>query len=266
MEKETIAECLLSKNEKLCDTFLRVFLVPPLKKHWLIKDIKKNVRVSFLFRLMSKLSARFVKNFWNHSEFLFILEKKWKHFSHLDIFCGSYPSERVFCKFMKKKGNKGTWTLDVSFQEKKHTIPGVYHISNSSNNYLIQLQVPLQLPCYDFEPIAHHILVLPFVKMSFCEMSIITVPSWKRSQWILWTFRQRQRHSWKGKRFQCSQLWVRDGRGVQGSGTYSPWRADPRLLVIPASCSRVAENNLNWGEFFEICSDSHHCSSLSSPL
>ena len=25
-----------------------------------------------------------------------------------------------------------------------------------------------------------------------------------------------------------------DGRGVQGSGTYSPWRADPRLLVIPS--------------------------------
>ena len=41
------------------------------------------------------------------------------------------------------------------------------------------------------------------------------------------------------------QFSVCDGRGVQGSGTYSPWRADPRLLVIPASCSRVAENNLN---------------------
>lgn len=25
-----------------------------------------------------------------------------------------------------------------------------------------------------------------------------------------------------------------DGRGVQGSGTYSPRRADPRLLVIPS--------------------------------
>ena len=37
----------------------------------------------------------------------------------------------------------------------------------------------------------------------------------------------------------------RDGRGVQGSGTNSPWRADPRLLVIPHSCSRVAENNPN---------------------
>ncbi len=34
-----------------------------------------------------------------------------------------------------------------------------------------------------------------------------------------------------------------DGRGVQGSGTYSPWHADPRLLVIPASWSRVADTN-----------------------
>lgn len=36
-----------------------------------------------------------------------------------------------------------------------------------------------------------------------------------------------------------------DGQGVQGSGTNSPWRADPRLLAIPSSCSRVAENNPN---------------------
>ena len=43
--------------------------------------------------------------------------------------------------------------------------------------------------------------------------------------------------------FQLALLPERDGRGVQGSGTDSPWRADPRLLVIPPSCSRVAESN-----------------------
>ena len=52
----------------------------------------------------------------------------------------------------------------------------------------------------------------------------------------------------KQKDFQYIQLPECDGRGVQGSGTYSPWRADPRLLVIPASCFRIAENNLNWGK------------------
>jgi hypothetical protein len=35
-----------------------------------------------------------------------------------------------------------------------------------------------------------------------------------------------------------------DGRCVQGPGTYSPRHADPRLLAIPASCSRVADCNL----------------------
>ncbi|KAG7529337.1 hypothetical protein ISN44_Un143g000240 (mitochondrion) [Arabidopsis suecica] len=30
-----------------------------------------------------------------------------------------------------------------------------------------------------------------------------------------------------------------------GPGTYSPRHADPRLLAIPTSCSRVAENNPN---------------------
>jgi len=45
------------------------------------------------------------------------------------------------------------------------------------------------------------------------------------------------------------ELPERDGRGVQGPGTNSPWRADPRLLVIPTSCSRVAESNLNYDRF-----------------
>ena len=46
-----------------------------------------------------------------------------------------------------------------------------------------------------------------------------------------------------------TQLPERDGRGVQGPGTSSPWRADPRLLVIPTSCSRVAESNPDWDDF-----------------
>src|ERR1041385_839017 len=36
-----------------------------------------------------------------------------------------------------------------------------------------------------------------------------------------------------------------DGRCVQGPGTYSPRRADPRLLAIPPSWGRVADPNLN---------------------
>ena len=37
-----------------------------------------------------------------------------------------------------------------------------------------------------------------------------------------------------------------DGRCVQDPGTYSPRHSDPRLLAIPASCSRVAGCSPNW--------------------
>ena len=30
--------------------------------------------------------------------------------------------------------------------------------------------------------------------------------------------------------------------------------ADPRLLAIPASCRRVADDNPNWARFYGICS------------
>jgi hypothetical protein len=58
---------------------------------------------------------------------------------------------------------------------------------------VIQPQVPLRLPCYDFTPVADPTVV------------------------------------------SC----------LLGLGTYSPRHADPRLLAIPPSCSRVAENNPN---------------------
>ena len=79
---------------------------------------------------------------------------------------------------------------------------------------VIQPQVPLRLPCYDFTPVADRTVV-------------------------------------KGISFalRCNQLPWCDGRCVQDPGTYSPRRADPRLLVIPASCTRVAEYNPNWGIF-----------------
>ena len=79
---------------------------------------------------------------------------------------------------------------------------------------VIQPQVPLRLPCYDFTPVADRTVV-------------------------------------KGISFalRCNQLPWCDGRCVQDPGTYSPRRADPRLLAIPASCTRVTEYNPNWGTF-----------------
>jgi len=75
---------------------------------------------------------------------------------------------------------------------------------------VIQPQVPLRLPCYDFTPVTDHSLGTP----------------WWDDFWS-------NRLPW------C------DGRCVQGPGTYSPRRADPRLLAIPPSWSRVADSNLN---------------------
>ena len=74
---------------------------------------------------------------------------------------------------------------------------------------VIQPQVPLRLPCYDFTPV-----IDPAVG------------------------------AFKGD-FRQNQLPWCDGRCVQGPGTYSPRHADPRLLAIPTSCPRVAEDNPN---------------------
>ena len=79
---------------------------------------------------------------------------------------------------------------------------------------VIQPQVLLRLPCYDF--------------------TLIICPT--LGGWFL-----------KGypTDFGCYKLSWCDGRCVQGPGTYSPRRADPRLLAIPTSCRRVAAYNPN---------------------
>jgi hypothetical protein len=80
---------------------------------------------------------------------------------------------------------------------------------------VIQPLVPQRLPCYDFTPIISHTLgAYPPLR------------GWSNDFWY-------------------NQLSWCDGRCVQGPGTYSPWHADPRLLAIPASWSRVADSNPN---------------------
>src|SRR4249920_3147079 len=86
---------------------------------------------------------------------------------------------------------------------------------------VIQPQVPLRLPCYDFTPVTNPTFAGGLLAV------ILTV-------------------------FWLSQLPWCDGRCVQGPGTYSPRRADPRLLAIPTSWGRVADPNLNCGRFFGI--------------
>ena len=80
---------------------------------------------------------------------------------------------------------------------------------------VIQPLVPQRLPCYDFTPIISHTLG-----------AYPPLQGWSNDFWY-------------------NQLSWCDGRCVQGPGTYSPWHADPRLLAIPASWSRVADSNPN---------------------
>src|SRR5699024_123954 len=79
---------------------------------------------------------------------------------------------------------------------------------------VIQPHLPIRLPCYDFTPIIY--------------------PTF--GGWV---------HKGSLTDFGCYKLSWCDGRCVQDPGTYSPRRADPRLLAIPASCRRVAACNPN---------------------
>jgi len=83
---------------------------------------------------------------------------------------------------------------------------------------VIQPQVPLRLPCYDFIPITDH-------TFGTCPLADGTVTSGTNG--------------------------FHDVTG----GVYKAWErihgavADAPLLAIPASCRRVADDNLNWARF-----------------
>ena len=93
---------------------------------------------------------------------------------------------------------------------------------------VIQPQVALRLPCYDFIPITTH-------TFGACLLAVSTATS-----------------------------------GTSGfhdvtGGVYKAWErihgavADAPLLAIPASCRRVADDNLNWARFWGIGSTLQSC-------
>ena len=83
---------------------------------------------------------------------------------------------------------------------------------------VIQPQVPLRLPCYDFIPITIH-------TFGICLLAVGTMTSGTNG--------------------------FHDVTG----GVYKAWErihgavADAPLLAIPTSCRRVADDNLNWARF-----------------
>ena len=82
---------------------------------------------------------------------------------------------------------------------------------------VIQPHLPVRLPCYDFTPLTLH------------------------------TFDASAPLRGSAGGFGCRRLGWCDGRCVQGPGTHSPRRADPRLLATPTSRGRVAAPGPNWG-------------------
>ena len=105
----------------------------------------------------------------------------------------------------------------------------------SSIKEVIQPQVPLRLPCYDFTPVMNH--------------SVVTVPPKVR----LATSGATHSHGVTGGVYKARERIHRSN-------------ADLRLLAIPTSRSRVADSDPDWETVSGIGSPSRDRSPLSVPL
>src|SRR5690606_26904304 len=115
------------------------------------------------------------------------------------------------------------------------TLTAVTDLLTSSRKEVIQPQVPLRLPCYDFAPVTE----LAFGRSLLAVRTRTSgTPGF---------------HGVTGGVYKARE---RIHRGV----------ADPRLLAIPASCRRVAACNPNLDQVCGIRSTSRSCSPLSWPL
>ena len=110
--------------------------------------------------------------------------------------------------------------------------PGLLEISRKE---VIQPQVPLRLPCYDFAPVTE-------LTFGGCLLAVSPPTSGPPSF-----------HGVTGGVYKARE---RIHRGM----------ADPRLLAIPASCSRVADYNPNLDRLLAIGSPSRVGDALYRPL
>ena len=100
---------------------------------------------------------------------------------------------------------------------------------------VIQPQVPLRLPCYDFTPVADPTVAACLPKVSAASSG------------------RTNSHGVTGGVYKARE---RIHRG----------NADPRLLAIPTSWSRVADSNPDYDRFYEISSPSRVGNPLYRPL
>ena len=99
--------------------------------------------------------------------------------------------------------------------------PASRAVTRDSRKEVIQPQVPLRLPCYDFAPVTD-------LTLDGCPLAVGTPVSGPSGF-----------HGVTGGVYKARE---RIHRGV----------ADPRLLAIPASCSRVADYNPNLARLLAI--------------
>ena len=107
--------------------------------------------------------------------------------------------------------------------------------TRDSRKEVIQPQVPLRLPCYDFAPVTE-------LTLDGCLLAVGTPASGPPSS-----------HGVTGGVYKARE---RIHRGM----------ADPRLLAIPASCSRVADYNPNLDRLLAIGALSRVGDALYRPL
>src|SRR3954453_10852753 len=116
---------------------------------------------------------------------------------------------------------------------------------------VIQPHLPIRLPCYDFTPI-----ICPTLGGWLLGQNLTSYINSKRLSFV----------PGYPTDFGCYKLSWCDGRCVQGPGTYSPRHADPRLLAIPTSWSRVADSNPDYDALSGIGSPSRVGNPLYAPL
>ena len=100
---------------------------------------------------------------------------------------------------------------------------------------VIQPHLPIRLPCYDFTPVIGH-------TVASAPLAVKLPASGATNS-----------HGVTGGVYKARE---RIHRGT----------ADPRLLAIPTSWSRVADSNPDWDRFSGIGSTSRYCNPLYRPL
>ena len=104
-----------------------------------------------------------------------------------------------------------------------------------SQKEVIQPHLPIRLPCYDFTPVIGHTVASALLAVKLPASGATNS------------------HGVTGGVYKARE---RIHRGT----------ADPRLLAIPTSWSRVADSNPDWDRFSGIGSTSRYCNPLYRPL